>query len=39
MTFFSQTWGIRISIYMDDMILQSSSARKVYLHAHITVFV
>ena len=39
MAFLRQTWSIMISIYMDDMIIQASSAEKVYLHAQITVLV
>ena len=33
------TFGIRISIYMDDMILQAKSKAEAFLHAQITILV
>ena len=37
MGFLRSKWGILISIYMDDMLLQASSAAAAYLHAQLTV--
>ena len=39
MAFLRENWGILISIYMDDMILQAPTAEKAYLHAQITILV
>ena len=39
MAYLRQTWNINISIYMDDMILQSKTAEQAFLHAQITILV
>ena len=39
MAFLRRHWGIMISIYMDDMILQAPSPETAYLHAQITILV
>ena len=36
MAYLRATWSILISIYIDDLILQASSAEKVFLHAQVT---
>ena len=39
MAFLRSHYGILISIYMDDMILQAASPAKAYLHAQIVILV
>ena len=39
LAFLRVTWGIMISIYMDDMILQAPTAQEVYFHAQLTILV
>ena len=37
MGFLRSAWGILISIYMDDMILQGKTAEEVYFNAQLTI--
>ena len=39
MAFLRATWGILISIYMDDMLLQAASREEAYHHAQIVILV
>ena len=39
MAFLRAKWGILISIYMDDMLLQAASREQAYLHAQIVILV
>ena len=36
LAFLRTTWGILISIYIDDILLQGTSPTQVYLHAQVT---
>ena len=38
-SFIRATWGIMLTIYMDDMLLQGASAEEVLLHAQIVMLV
>ena len=37
--FLRETWGIMITIYMDDMFLQAPTRAEVYLHAQLVILV
>ena len=39
MAFLRSVWGIMVSVYMDDMILQAQTAAECYLHAQILILV
>ena len=37
MSFLRSEWGIDISIYMDDMLLQAETEEKAHFHAQLTI--
>ena len=39
MAFLRSVWGIMLSVYMDDMILQAPTAEECYFHAQILILV